>query len=165
MAFRAKQHKKESTVLCMSLQLVSAKIYQSGITSSLEEDRIKLQGQISRLEDTIWEWDNIDYWDKQTVIEGKMCPEFLHLEDNKYKMEPISYLECDSRPFASDEEILQGLHSFYTDLYSACTSKGEMEILHFLDQLAVPKIPEDQIESLLLQSIIEQEVLDAINKI
>ena len=40
-----------------------------------------------------------------------------------------------------------------------------MEILHFLDQLAVPKIPEDQIESLLLQSIIEQEVLDAINKI
>ncbi len=40
-----------------------------------------------------------------------------------------------------------------------------MEILHFLDQLAVPEIPEDQINGLLSQSIMEQEVLDAIGKI
>ncbi len=94
-----------------------------------------------------------------------MYPKFLHLEDNKYKMEPISYLECNSRPCTSDEKILQGLHSFYADLYSVHTSKCEIEILHFLDQLAVPEIPEDQIDGLLSQSIIEQEVLDAIGKI
>ena len=94
-----------------------------------------------------------------------MHPEFLYLEDNKYKMEPISYLECNSGPCASDEEILQGLHSFYTDLYSACTFKEEIEILQFLDQLAVPEIPEDQMDGLLSQSIMEQEVLDAIGKI
>ncbi len=53
MAFRAKQHEKEIAALCTSLQHGNAKIYQSGIMSSLEEDRIKLQGQISQLEDTI----------------------------------------------------------------------------------------------------------------
>ncbi len=94
-----------------------------------------------------------------------MHPEFLHLEDNKYKMEPISYLECDSGPCTSDEEILKELHAFYTDMYSAHNSKDEMEIMHLLDQLALPEIPEDQIDGLLSESVTEQEVLDAIGRI
>ena len=51
------------------------------------------------------------------------------------------------------------------DLYSAHNSKDEMEITYFLDQLALPEIPEDQVDGLLLESITKQEVLDAIDKI
>ena len=71
-----------------------------------------MQDRISNLEDTIWEHDRVSHQDKWTVIEGKMHPEFLYLEDNKYKMEPISYLECDSGSCTSNEEILQELYSF-----------------------------------------------------
>ncbi len=124
-----------------------------------------MQVRISNLEDTIWEQDSVSHWDKWTVIELKMHPKFLYLEDNKYKMEPISYLKCDSGSCTSDEEILQELHSFYADLYSAHNSKDEIEIMHFLDQLALPEIPEDKVDSLLSESITEQEVLDAIGKI
>ena len=94
-----------------------------------------------------------------------MHPNFLHLEDNKYKLEPISYLESKFGSCTSDEEILCELHSFYADLYSAHSSKSEEEIAHFLEHLNLPEIPEDKIDSLLSEHIMEQDVFDPIGKI
>ncbi len=93
-----------------------------------------------------------------------MCPEYLHLEDSKVKLEPIQELVVDGQTITTDEEILEELQQFYVELYSGTSSSSVEAIDEFLEGLPLGEVPEELMDQL-GAPVSEVEVQEALEKI
>ncbi len=72
------------------------------------------------------------------LLEGKMTPKFLHLEDNNFAL-LLEELNIDGSLVSDVGPILQHLYDFYSELYTRYDAKSIDEIDAFLDSL--PELP------------------------
>ncbi len=94
-----------------------------------------------------------------------MKPEFLHLEDQKYHLDPIIALDTPSGTVETDDEVLHELHSFYEELYSEHNCHSDVEITDFLSELDLLTIDPIEQEAALSGIVSEVEVVEAIGKL
>ncbi len=97
------------------------------------------------------------------LIEGKMSPAFLYLED----LAPnpgLEALDIDGEIMDDITLILEELNTYYTDLYTAWDRKSSQEIASFLNKVkSLPKVLGDT--SGLIQPIQKSEIAEAIESL
>ncbi len=86
-------------------------------------DREWAQQKIRILEQNIWSYDSAQFQEKWLFQEGKPNKQFLHLEDLKLSKKEIDGLQLDQgRTVTDTNAILDVIHNFYQELYSAVIS-------------------------------------------
>ena len=165
MAFRKKQHNCKLCGLHKSLRWVNLEIYQKGLSPLLRQEQESLQSKISMQESSVWAQETLNFQQRWLFLEGKMKPEFLHLEDQKHHLDPIIALDTPSGIVEIDDEVLYELHSFYEELYSEHDYYSDVEITDFLLELDLPTIDPIEHEAVLGGVVSEAEVIEVIGKL
>ena len=83
----------------------------------MEQDKSNIEAKICQIRDRDWfmhEGDRECYW---AVLEGKMSPKFLHLEDISSNLS-LKALEINGELTEDLNLILDKLNNYYTQLYS-----------------------------------------------
>ncbi len=110
-------------------------------SSGLENDRIQLQVAIKDHEAYVWSSDSKTFNEKWLFREGKLHPEFLHLEDLKLDCREIKALQSKDGTISEiPDGILSVMHEFYSELYQAKLTTEIQEFKHFLQGLNLPKL-------------------------
>ena len=90
------------------------------------------------MRDRTWFTREDDLENNWVLLEGKMTPNFLHLEDNNFAL-PLEELNIDGSLVSDVGPILQHLYDFYSKLYTKSDAKSIDNIDTFLDSL--PELP------------------------
>ncbi len=98
-----------------------------------------MEMQISQMRDRSWFTREDDLENDWVLLEGKMSPKFLHLEDDNFVL-PLEELDIGGSVTSDMGPILQHLFDFYSDLFAPSDTKTVNEIDAFLDGLSdLPK--------------------------